>query len=124
MTHAKSGDASIYFSLMAGIVSAYVTHNPVPNSEMPALIRNVHAALRGLPASDGTAAGRAAEVKSPTPAEIRRSVGRDSIVSFIDGKDYRMLKRHLTSHGFHPQTYRERFGLPPDYPMVAPSYSE
>ncbi len=59
----------------------------------------------------------------PTNAEIRKSIGRDGLVSFIDGKVYKTLKRHLSSHGLDPESYRERFGLPSDYPMVAPSYA-
>ncbi|SFM89788.1 ROS/MUCR transcriptional regulator protein [Methylobacterium pseudosasicola] len=63
-------------------------------------------------------------VEKPTPAQVRRSVQQDGIVSFIDGQAYRTLKRHLTAKGLSPQSYRERYGLPADYPMVAPSYAE
>ena len=64
------------------------------------------------------------DVEKPSPAQIRKSVRPDGIVSFIDGKTYKTLKRHLTSHGLDPRSYRERYGLPADYPMVAPSYAE
>ncbi|TXN57906.1 MucR family transcriptional regulator, partial [Methylobacterium sp. WL18] len=60
----------------------------------------------------------------PSAAQIRKSVQHDGIVSFIDGKTYKTLKRHLTANGLSPQSYRERYGLPTDYPMVAPSYAE
>lgn len=61
--------------------------------------------------------------KKPTPIQIRKSVTPDGIVSFVDGKTYKTLKRHLTSHGFDPQSYRQRYGLSADYPMVAPNYT-
>ena len=58
-----------------------------------------------------------------TPAQIRRSIREDVLISFEDGKPYKQLKRHLSSHGLTPHAYREKWGLPPDYPMTAPSYS-
>ena len=110
-------------SILAGdIVAAYVSHNHVAIADMPALIEKVHGALADL------AAGRAplAEEAPPTlnAAQIRKSVQRDGLISFIDGKPYKTLKRHLTAHGLTPASYRERFGLPADYPMVAAAYSE
>jgi predicted transcriptional regulator len=110
--------------LAADIVSAYVSNNPVPPTELPALIAQVHSAVANL--GTATAVGAAAsdaEVAKPTPAQIRKSIRDDGIVSFIDGKVYKTLKRHLTAHGFDPRAYRERYGLPADYPMVAPSYA-
>ncbi len=66
----------------------------------------------------------AGEVQKLSAAQIRKSVRYDGIVSFIDGKTYKTLKRHLTKHGLDPQSYRDRYGLPADYPMVTASYSE
>lgn len=110
--------------LAAEIVSAYVSNNPVPPAELPALIARVHAAVSSLGAGgDPGAAAPASEIEKPTPAQMRKSVRDDGIVSFIDGKTYKTLKRHLSSHGLDPMTYRERYGLPSDYPMVAPSYA-
>jgi predicted transcriptional regulator len=63
-------------------------------------------------------------VDKPSSAQILKSVQQDGIVSFVDGKSYKMLKRHLTANGFGPQSYREYYGLPVDYPMVAHSYAE
>lgn len=112
-------------ALYAGdIVSAYVSNNPVPASELPALIGSVHAALARLGMGVSAAPAAPEPVEQPSAAEIRRSVTRDGIVSFIDGKTYKTLKRHLTSHGLDPRGYRARYGLPADYPMVAPSYAE
>jgi predicted transcriptional regulator len=116
---------SDFIELAGGIVSAYVSRNPVPVTELPKLIHSVHAAISGLASggiSDATAS--AFEIKKPSAAQIRKSVQDDGITSFIDGKTYKTLKRHLSAHGLDPRSYRERFGLPGDYPMVAPSYAE
>ena len=113
--------------LAGDVVAAYVSNNPVPASELPALIARVHGAIAGLASGTGTApAGTTPReaVDKPSPAQIRKSVQQDGIVSFIDGKTYKTLKRHLTANGLSPQSYRERYGLPADYPMVAPSYAE
>ena len=124
MTEETFERGSDFIELTGDIVAAYVANNSVPVSELPALISQVHGAVAGL-ASDATSiAAPATEVEQPSPAQIRKSVQPDGIVSFIDGKTYKTLKRHLTSHGFDPRGYRERYGLPADYPMVAPSYAE
>ena len=114
-----------FTDLAAEIVSAYVSNNPVPPAELPGLIARVHSAVSGLAAAGGSAStAPEAEVEKPSAAQIRKSVRPDGIVSFIDGKTYKTLKRHLTAHGLEPRAYRERYGLPADYPMVAPSYAE
>ncbi|WP_457108252.1 MucR family transcriptional regulator [Methylobacterium sp. P5_C11] len=113
--------------ITAELVAAYVSNNPVPAAELPALIARVHGAISGLVAGSLTAeSGTAspADVEKPSAAQIRKSVRQDNIVSFIDGKTYKTLKRHLASHGLDPRGYRDRFGLPADYPMVAPGYAE
>ena len=106
------------------IVAAYVSNNHVSAANLPTLIATVYAAIIGLnrPSVDGNGE-EAGEVKA-TPAQIRKSVQPDGLISFIDGRTYKTLKRHLTSHGLTPQHYCEQFGLPSDYPMVALSYSE
>lgn len=108
----------------AEIVAAYVSNNPVPATDLPAVIGAVHAALLAI--AGGAATGPAAEpdVEKPTPAQIRKSVTQDALVSFIDGRGYKTLKRHLGRHGLDPKAYRVRYGLPADYPMTAPAYSE
>lgn len=83
----------------------------------------VHAAVAGLSRGATEAAPIEAEIEKPSAAQIRKSVTDDGIVSFIDGKTYKTLKRHLSTHGLDPRSYRERYGLPADYPMVAPSYA-
>ncbi len=113
---------SAYIDFASDIVVAYVAHNHVASTDLPALIGKVHAALLAL------AEGSAPPVEEPAPAitaaQIRKSVQHDRLISFIDGKPYKTLKRHLTANGLTPDGYRERFGLPADYPMVAAAYSE
>ena len=106
----------------AQIVSAYVTCNHVASGELPGLIRAVHAALAAL-ASGASSAPAADEVEKPTPSQIRKSITPDALISFIDGKHYKTLKRHLGKHGLDPYSYRARYGLPADYPMVAANYA-
>lgn len=107
--------------LTSGIVSAFVGRNPVPISELPQLIRLVHDAL-DAPVGE-TADAEAAAPKRATPAQIRRSITPEALISFEDGRSYAMLRRHLRTHGLTPKEYRTKWGLPPDYPMVAPGYS-
>jgi predicted transcriptional regulator len=111
--------------LAAEIVSAYVANNSLPPAELPALIAKVHQAVSGLTTTGSSSAGAAhVEVEKPTPAQIRKSVRNDGIVSFIDGKTYKTLKRHLRANGLDPNSYRERYGLPANYPMVSKDYAE
>ncbi|WP_336490516.1 MucR family transcriptional regulator [Methylobacterium nigriterrae] len=112
-----------FIELAADIVSAYVSNNPVPVAELPALIGNVHAALNGLANGSSEAATAEEQVEKATPAQVRKSVTPDALISFIDGKPYKTLKRHLTGHGLDPYSYRARYGLPADYPMVAANYA-
>lgn len=109
--------------LTTEIVSAYVSHNPVPLAELVSLIERVHTVVSET--LDATAADGAAQSQGKAkPAQIRQSVMPDALISFIDGKPYKTLKRHLASHGLDPSSYRERYGLPSDYPMVAQGYAE
>ncbi|WP_336487348.1 MucR family transcriptional regulator [Methylobacterium nigriterrae] len=104
----------------ADIVAAYVTRNHVAAGELPALIHSVHTALVGL---TRPAPVPSESVEKPTPAQVRKSITSDHLISFIDGKPYKTLKRHLSSHGLDAYSYRARYGLPSDYPMVAASYA-
>lgn len=107
-------------TLTADIVAAHVTNNKVELSDMPRLIGSVYDALVGV--------GRVKKPEEPAlvPAvSIRASVKPDHIVCLEDGKKLKMLKRHLsTSYGMTPDEYRAKWGLPADYPMVAPNYAE
>lgn len=125
MTDEAIDGARNFIGLTGEIVAAYVSNNSVPLSELPNLIRSVHDAIAMV--TSGSAlrgADEPAAVDKPSLAQIRKSVRPDGIVSFIDGKTYKTLKRHLTSHGLDPRSYREQYGLPADYPMVAPAYAE
>ena len=110
-------------ALASEVVAAYVSNNPVPLADLPALIGNVYAALAGLNGASAIPSALVDEVQKPTPAQIRKSVRDDGIVSFLDGKTYQTLKRHLSGRGLDPQAYRFRFGLPANYPLVAPGYA-
>ena len=107
-------------ALTAEIASAYLSHNHVQPDDLPSLIRGVGAKLAEL-ATVGS--GEPAPVRKLTPAEIKRSITPDYLISFEDGKRYKALRRHLTGRGLSPEAYREKWGLPVDYPMVASGYS-
>jgi predicted transcriptional regulator len=108
-----------YVRLAAEIVSAFVSHNSTPISELPGLIANVHSALANV------ATGEAQSAKELVPAvPIKKSITPDFLISLEDGKRYKSLKRHLrTSYGMTPDEYRAKWGLPLSYPMVAPNYT-
>ena len=107
-------------TLTSDIVAAHVSNNSVSVDDLPSLITNVFGALAGL----GQAA--AAPEKAPEPAvSVRSSIKPDHIICLEDGKKLKMLKRHLkTAFNLTPDQYRDRWGLPPDYPMVAPHYAK
>ena len=114
-------DADRHLALMADVVAAYVSNNSLPSSDLPALISAVHASLKDLAA--GTAPPPVAEPQPPA-VPIRKSVTQDFLICLEDGKKFRSLKRHLgTVYNLTPEKYREKWGLPSDYPMVAPAYS-
>src|SRR3954464_11327695 len=116
----ENASAQSYIGLAADIVSAYVSNNSLPTSELPALLNAVHTALAA------TAKG---QIQEPTPAlvpavSIKKSMTPDHIVCLDDGKKFKSLKRHLaTHHGMTPDEYRQKWNLPRDYPMVAPAYA-
>src|SRR3984957_17027143 len=108
-----------FIDLTANIVSAYLSNNPTPASEIPGLINQIHAALV-----------RVSTGRPETPAEpakpavsVTKSKKTDYLGCQEDGKPFKSLKRHLRSqYNITPEHYREKWGLPPDYPMVAPNY--
>ena len=105
--------------LTSGIVAAYVSHNRISRAELPELIASVHRSLSSL------AAPAAPEPARPEPRiPIRKTITPDHLISLEDGKPYRSLKRHLTTRGLTPETYRAKWGLPADYPMIASSYAK
>src|SRR5665213_4266805 len=109
-----------YIELTAEIVSAYVSNNTVPASEIPGLINQVHAALARVSGNSGDVA---AEPLKPA-ISVKKSITPEHIVCLEDGKKFKSLKRHLrTQYNMTPEQYREKWNLPPDYPMVAPNYA-
>jgi len=113
-------DSETLVTLTADIVAAHVSNNSVAISDIPLVIRSVHAALAGL-------TGKSEPVPEPQqPAvSLRTSIKPDYIVCLEDGKKMKMLRRHLaTDHGMTPEEYRAKWNLTKDYPMVAPNYAE
>lgn len=113
--------AQNYIELAADIVSAYVSNNSVPASDLPGLINDVHAAL--VRVTSGVAP---IVTEAPKPAvPVKKSITNDFIICLEDGKQFKSLKRHLrTQYNMSPEDYREKWGLGADYPMVAPNYAK
>ena len=110
-----------YIELAAEIVSAFVSNNSVPAAELPALIGNVHDALNRITVGSTQ---KVEETKQPPAVPVKKSVQPDYIVCLDDGKKFKSLKRHLrTVYNMTPDQYRAKWGLPADYPMVAPNYA-
>lgn len=107
-------------TITALVVSEHLSNNSVCTGEVPKLIQAVHAAFAALTAP-------AVEPEADKPkgtVSVRKSIADPNhIISMIDGKPYKMLRRHLSKQGHTPESYREAYGLPRDYPMVAPSYA-
>jgi predicted transcriptional regulator len=118
MSDTSSGGT--YIELTASIVSAYVSNNSVPTQDLPTLINQVHSALTRVSSGQGEVSA-----DSLRPAvSVKKSITADHIVCLEDGKKFKSLKRHLrTQYNMTPEQYREKWALPPDYPMVAPNYA-
>ena len=106
-----------HVELTGDIVSAYVAANNIQRSELPGLIAEVHSALTNL-------GQPAPEPKAEPPVPIKQTIKPDYIISLEDGRRYKSMKRHLRGRGLTPEQYREKWGLRPDYPMVARNYSK
>ncbi len=112
MSDAK--DNTVSLEVISKIVSAYVSNNTLPASELPDLIRNVHEGLV-----------KPGEARSEPAVPVKKSVRPDYIICLDDGKKLKMLKRHLrTAYNMTPDEYRAKWQLGPDYPMVAPNYAK
>ena len=110
-----------HIALAADIVSAYVSNNTVPAADLPNLIHEVHSALLRV-----TSGGAPVSTEAPKPAvPAKKSIFPDYIICLEDGKRFKSLKRHLrTKYNLSPEQYRDKWALPADYPMVAPSYAK
>lgn len=117
----ETSSSNSYIELAADIVSAYVSNNSVPASDLPTLINEVHSALLRV-----TSGSVVPPVEIPKPAvPAKKSVTNDFLVCLEDGRKFKSLKRHLrTQYNMSPDEYREKWGLAPDYPMVAPNYAK
>lgn len=107
--------------LAADIVSAYVSNNHIQGSDLPKLLGDVHQAMLGISSISNKNFDNPSQVVSDQ--EIKRSISHDYLISFEDGKHYKTLRRHLTLRGLSPEQYKEKWGLPPDYPMTSAGYS-
>ena len=117
----KERNNSVEVEITSEIVSAYVSNNPMPAESLPRLVRYVFDAVHEISTSNGNVL---AEKKAPA-VPVKRSVQEDYIICLEDGQKFKSLKRHLRSHyNMSPEEYREKWGLPYDYPMVAPSYAK
>jgi predicted transcriptional regulator len=117
---AENSGSGIFIELTADIVSAYVSNNSVSAGEIPALIGQIHSAL--LRVSSDLSEAPVEPLKPVVP--IKKSITPDYIICLEDGKKFKSLKRHLrTQYNVTPEQYRDKWGLPPDYPMVAPNYA-
>ncbi len=118
MTDSSSGAS--YIQLTAEIVSAYVSNNSVPATDLSSLIDQVHSALTRVSSGQSDVGS---EPLKPA-VSVKKSITSEHIVCLEDGKKFKSLKRHLrTQYGMTPEQYREKWGLPADYPMVAPNYA-
>jgi predicted transcriptional regulator len=107
-------------ALAAELVAAYVGNNVVQQSDLPQLIAAVHGSLRGL-----SSQGAPAQAERPAPpVPVKKSITPDYLISLEDGRRYKSLKRHLAGRGLTAEQYRQKWGLPGDYPMVAPNYAK
>jgi predicted transcriptional regulator len=116
----KDSGSDLLIELTAEIVAAYVSNNSVAANDLPNVISQVHAAPGGATMPTEEIA------EKPKPAvSVRRSIQNDYLICLEDGQKFKSLKRHLMTHyGLTPEQYREKWDLPADYPMVAPSYAE
>jgi predicted transcriptional regulator len=114
-------DSENLIGLVVDIVSAYVSYNSVPSADLPGLIATTYAAISTL----GAEPAHVVEER-PTPAvSVKKSITAEFLICLEDGKKFKSLKRHLrTAYNMSPEDYRARWGLPHDYPMVAPAYAE
>ena len=133
-------DQNAIIEMTADIVSAYVGNNTVATSDLPALIQNIHRALTGVSAQElpalinsvhgaltqASTGGAEAQAEPQEPAvSIRKSITPDYLICLEDGRKFKSLKRHLrTKYNMSPEEYRAKWGLPKDYPMVAPNYAK
>jgi predicted transcriptional regulator len=109
--------------LVAEVAAAYFSNAHVNASDIPTVIQQIASSLSAIGGGQFAEPAQADETRRVTPAQARKSITPNGLISFEDGKSYKTLKRHLAGKGLTPAQYREKHGLPADYPMVAPNYS-
>ena len=111
--------------ITAEVVSAYVANNTLPASELPALVTDIHATLSGLVGKSNPNGGAAEKEKQKPAVPIKKSITPDYLICLENGQKFKSLKKHLKAqYDMSPEDYRRKWGLPSDYPMVAPAYAE
>ena len=110
--------------IVGDVAAAYFSNSHVTPAEIPTVINQIASSLLAVGAPLSEKSPEAPAEPKLTPAQIRRSVTREALISFEDNKPYKTLRRHLAVKGLTPEEYRDKWGLPKDYPMVSPAYSE
>lgn len=112
-------------TMVAEVAAAYFSNNQVAAGDIASVISQIQTSLSGIggPVVAVEAPAVEPQASKVSAAQARKSIGQDALVSFEDGKSYKTLRRHLATRGLTPEDYRTKWGLPADYPMVAPSYS-
>lgn len=110
--------------IVGEVAAAYFGNSHVTPNEIASVISQIASSIAAVGVAAPEAPVEAAEQTKLTPAQIRRSITREALISFEDNKPYKTMRRHLASRGMTPEEYRTKWGLPRDYPMVAPAYSE
>ena len=119
----NENDTNAVAEMATTIVSAYVANNSIPMAELPTLIHSIHQTLGRL--SDTTAVPETRTEELKPAVAVKKSVTEDYIISLEDGRKFKSLKRHLAAeYGMTPEQYRVKWGLPTNYPMVAPAYAK
>jgi predicted transcriptional regulator len=114
-------------TLVAEVAAAYFSNSHVSPTDIPNVIAQISQSLEAVgqvAEAVSTAEAAPEEVRKLTRAQIQKSITSDALISFEDGRPYKTLRRHLSVKGLSPEQYRQKWGLPGDYPMTAPSYSE
>ena len=116
----KNSNSGALLRMTADVAAAYLSNNPLPTAQLTEVIKTIYSSLLSLDRADG---GATTSQRPIVP--IKKSVTPEYIICLEDGKKLKMLKRHLrTAYGMTPEAYRAKWGLPADYPMVAPNYAE
>lgn len=118
MTDITDHDNDLLLARVTEVVSAYVAKNAIGMADLPQLISDTHVALKSLGTSEAVP-----QIALQSAVPIKKSITPDFVICLEDGKQFKSMKRHLRGLGMTPEEYREKWGLPADYPMVAPNYS-